>query len=78
MKPKWDGTFGTLERDTFPDLVSIAIPVFGGDNPSFVAPAMRYRDGIISQSLMTNDEWDALTEEKRKALTINPEWEWKG
>lgn len=71
----WDGTFGSLERDTFPDMVSIAVPFLG---KSLVVPGMHYRDGSLSRVLMTNDEWDALPDERRKALTVDPSWEWKG
>ena len=73
----WDGTFGSVKRDTFPDMATLAIPVFGPDAPKFLMVGMRYHDGRLSQSLMTNDEWDALSEEKREALTVDPSWEWK-
>lgn len=72
----WDGTFGTLERNTFPDMVTLAVPVFA-DGPKFLVPGMRYCDGKLSRALMTNDEWEALPEDRRSALTVDPSWEWK-
>lgn len=73
----WNGTFGSLERDTFPEMATLGIPVFGANAPKFLVMGMRYRDGSLSQALMTNDEWDALPEERRMALTVDPSWEWK-
>lgn len=77
MSSQFDGTYATVERSVFPEMATLAIPVFGPDAPKFLVCGMRYRDGSLSRALMTNDEWDALSEERRKALTVDPSLEWK-
>ena len=72
---KWDGTYGTLTRKTWPTLVAIKIP-FGSTGRFLLVPGMKYKDGKLSHKLMTEEEWSDLSDDARNRLTVPAEQEY--
>lgn len=65
----FDGTYDSIERDAFPELVVINAPF---PDTCFSVVACQYPDGRLSRKLMTCAEWLALPVEQRQRLIHNP------
>jgi hypothetical protein len=67
------GTYGAINRDDYPALVTIGIPFYG---KHLLVWAMKFKDGRVAQVLMMESEWAALPEETRERLS-HKAGEWK-
>lgn len=56
------------ERAKYPSMATVYVPF--GDKAKFMVPGFRYSDGRVSRAMMTNPEWEDLSEEERRRITI--------